>query len=446
MSDTATKSLNHILKSGDYSVIENVPIFDEHDEFDSEGKPVRKFDRAALQKIVDTCNKRSKSGDLSPFGPGHTISDAPEHLQPVTYGYASDFRVDHYGPEKKLGILCKFHVKNQVTRPDGKQADGLEEVKSYPRRSIELWLKDAMIDHIALLRRTPQRDLGLLDYSKKTTHTIPSTNILFSSQRRDRSLTAAVRGGKLCYAMEQPMNPAMKDDDQMGGDDFDPNGEDHKKFSRHADHYMKTKYGDKLKQYEMGSAPSGGNTFVPGDGDEDDKLSPDMSDPTKQPIADDEDDVQKMAKSYAKAAPAVQAAQFARLVQRLRAVEGTAKSQQAQFSKDDAEQRVAGLVAEGYMIDDPADEVNEMKRLPLGAERDKKVAKIRKNYQRDMFQAVASGPIRGGMLDTGRDAPSGKRSFSRQENDRVVAYIDGERSRGNEISYEDARAKLFPER
>lgn len=395
--DSATKSLKHIMEGGDYVKLPNVVVFDEHDEFDGEKKPVRKFDRAALEKIAKKCNERAKkTGDLSPFGPGHTITDAPEHLQPVTYGYAANYRVGSYGPENKLGLLVDFYVKKQVTRPDGKKADGLDEVKSYPRRSVELWLKDGFIDHIALLRRTPQRDLGLLEYAKDTheTVTIPSTGNLFS--RTGRSLTAAVRhyqqGGKLCYSMESEQMddvPAMRDDeDENGG--FDPEGEDHKMFRQHADHYMKSRYGDNLKKYEMSAAsPSGGNTFVPGE-DEDDEDGP-SGDPTMPPR--DEEEVKKMAKMFESGDDTVKAKMYARLLGRVAAMENERHNEKINDSLNDAKARVQRIVNDGYVVKtEPL--VARFAKMPTHKERDEYEAEVRETSQKDPF-AVPGRPPRG---------------------------------------------------
>lgn len=429
MSDTATRSLNHITKSGDYTVIKDFPIFDEHDEFDHDGKPIRKFDKAALQKIVDVCNKRCKGGSLSPVGPGHTISGAPEHLQPPIYGYAKDFKVGKFGPEDTTGILVDLYVKNTVTTPDGRQADGVTEIKSYPRPSIELWTRDGVIDWIAMLRRTPQRDLGLLDFDKENHQqvTIPSTGNLYASAKRDYSYAAAVRGGKLCYAMEyaMPMDqvPAMSSGTPggppPGGGDDD---QDYQQFCKNADRYMTEKYGDALKKYEK-----------PPTGDAQDLAS---ADPTIPPSTGP-DDLQKMARQFASADKAVQVAQFQRLLTRLNTIENTSKQQQLQFSRDDAGQRVAGLITEGYVMD-PAEETAEFERRPLGTDRDQYAAKIRQRYQRDLFNAAP--PVRGPMLNT-MNPNGGPKRYSKADIDRAVEKSGGDPNLYEKILAEMAAAK-----
>jgi hypothetical protein len=176
--DTASQSLATILQGDGYECLPNMPVFDEHDE----GDAARNFDRKKLEVIAKVCNQRARSsGDLSPFGPGHTVDDvwefdnkgkrvrllykARELDQPPIWGFFTNYRVGRFGPDNKLGILADAYVKKQIKTPEG-VISGREAFSQFPRRSIELWLKDNFIDWIALLRRTPQRDLGLTVFSR----------------------------------------------------------------------------------------------------------------------------------------------------------------------------------------------------------------------------------------------------------------------------------------
>lgn len=171
-------------------------------------------------------------------------------------------------------------------------------------------------------------------------------------------------------------------------------------------------------------------------------------DPTLPPVAD-KDEVAKMARQYASADPKVQVAMFQRLAnyvaaadQRIAAVEANSKEQAARFSKEDASNRVAVLVGEGFVMD-PTEEVKEFEELPLGDAREKKMAKIRQRYQRDTFSVAP--PVMNEMLNTGptnRVFPNGngkKKSYSREQTEKAVSYaVD------HEMSFEDACEKLFP--
>ncbi len=168
MADATTRSLERILASGQYEVEPDVPLFDAHTDYDEKGEPLRVFDEKKLRQIADECNERAKrTGDLSPFGPGHLLYDqkdpktgmvtykAKETDQPPVWGFFHNFRVGEFGPEKVKAILADMLVRK----------DKRDEAMTYPRRSVELWAKSNFIDWVALLRRTPQRDLGVLTHS-----------------------------------------------------------------------------------------------------------------------------------------------------------------------------------------------------------------------------------------------------------------------------------------
>jgi hypothetical protein len=157
MADPSMDALRQFDDPSKWVIRDNVPIFDEHDEFDKDGKLVRRFDRQALEIIAQNNNRReATTGDLCPIAIGHTVRGAPESSQPKISGFARKFRVGHFGPQKKLAILSTFYFKPEL----------YGESMTYPRRSIELWpgpkKEDWIADPVSLLRKTPQRDLGLL--------------------------------------------------------------------------------------------------------------------------------------------------------------------------------------------------------------------------------------------------------------------------------------------
>jgi hypothetical protein len=304
MADRATQSLEHITGSGEYVLVPDFVVFDEHDEFDEDGKLLRRFDRKRLQTIVDKCNHRAEhSGDLATIAPGHSLDDPKsEEDQPPPWGFGINYRLGNYGPGQKLGILCDAYVRKQIRTRDGRMVDGPEYVASFPRRSPELWPNHSAVpeharntfDWIAVLRRAPQRDLGLSVY------------------HRHYSAAGALIGGitrkhKLRYQMEAPMPNPVDDPeadvstdldapggdpglDQPGGDP--PAGappEGHEEFAKHLDYAMVnhphlSKLAGICKKYAMdapggdagvdapgGDAPLGAtNAALPGGEGEDD--------------------------------------------------------------------------------------------------------------------------------------------------------------------------------
>lgn len=220
-----------------YVRIDAVPVFDEH-----EG-----FGREQLDEIVHKCNERERAtGDLCPITIGHTLKEDPnEDVQPDVVGYARNYQLGRFGPGNKLAILADFYLRK----------DRYEEALSYPRRSVELWKSDKIIDPIALLRRTPQRDLGLLTFKKG-----------------GEVLAYERRTGRLVYALEHDMADTKNDWDE----DSLP-AEEHDKalmYFRHclknhavgkhlADQYMKSCGADPVQHAAGAGGPSATSVTVP---------------------------------------------------------------------------------------------------------------------------------------------------------------------------------------
>lgn len=138
-------------KQGEYIVVDDVPIFDESDEY-----PVEK-----LKKIIANCNARvADTSDAAPICIGHTRDDNAETDQPEIVGFATHF---------KLGLIGKIKPRNAILATFKFLKDKWKKAKQYPRRSVELHTKDLYIDPIALLSSsTPAKDLGLLFSKNKS--------------------------------------------------------------------------------------------------------------------------------------------------------------------------------------------------------------------------------------------------------------------------------------
>lgn len=146
--------------TSDWVVVEDVPILDEHELRDEAGNLIAVIDEARLQDIAARNNARMQTGDEAPVVIGHTKDGVKETSQPEIVGFARDYKVKPFrGTGRKVLTATMRFFKDQV-----------DKVRRFPRRSIELWLKDWKIDPISLLgATTPERDLGLLQLS----HTAP---------------------------------------------------------------------------------------------------------------------------------------------------------------------------------------------------------------------------------------------------------------------------------
>ncbi|GAB6165612.1 hypothetical protein JCM19992_16120 [Thermostilla marina] len=132
-----------------------VPVFAEHETTLSDGRPAR-YDRAALEAIAETCNRRiAETGDYVALVIGH----APPWEERPVIGFAGPFRVvDRDG---RAVLVADFHLYKE-------HADAL---KKYPRRSPELHVprdgrpfdpSRVVLDPICLLgASTPRLPTGL---------------------------------------------------------------------------------------------------------------------------------------------------------------------------------------------------------------------------------------------------------------------------------------------
>lgn len=405
MADRATESLKHILESGEYAKIDGVPIFDEHSEFDKKGNLLRKFSRTELQHIADACNNRERTtGDLSPLGPGHTRDDvASEEDQPAVFGYARNYRVGTFGPEKKLGLLCDWHVQKRIRTKSGQTVDGVEYAKSFPRRSVELWPDSMTIDWIALLRRSPMRDLGLLAYSRDS-HTVS-----YSPRREVVGMTNSK--GKLRYSMEaskmpdnapNPVdNPNAADDADLHKDDDAP-PEGHEEFAKHLDYAMKNHPALKYAADQCASSMK-----KPGEeGDVDDAKKPDRMQRGG--------DVQKSA--------------YQRQIDETKAEIAQLKYEKKMLG---VESQLRRFQDEDGIILDLDDELKEFG--PLGEkEVDKRFGMIRKNYAR--------GPVGGDLPPEAIERDPGNNPLEKHAGD-IIKYMRENNITGEGAFYRAAKEK-----
>jgi hypothetical protein len=166
-------------------VLRNVPIFDEHDEeVDSDepeidpvtGKPlidpatkkprmkkrVERFDVPTLERHAAHCNEFVASGKPPGLTDGHTKDDAPEGSQPETWGFGQNFRV---GWNQRLN-------RNVIYQDEYYFPERAEDVRSRPYRSVERWKGGQYFAPIALLRREPRRNLGIVTYHHRGADTV----------------------------------------------------------------------------------------------------------------------------------------------------------------------------------------------------------------------------------------------------------------------------------
>jgi len=145
--------------------VTGVPIMDEHVRSLKDGKQIV-MSRQQLEQMAQVNQERYlDTGDESPvvadfeYRRGHTRRPGDKLPNPEVVGYAKNFRVvDGFGKlNPRAALVCdmRFQEKDR------------ERLRGFPRRSIEWFPSDNIIDPISLLgAEAPVRSLGLMQFSR----------------------------------------------------------------------------------------------------------------------------------------------------------------------------------------------------------------------------------------------------------------------------------------
>lgn len=431
--DPTLDSLRRFEDPSLWEVFENVPVFDEHDETQEveqqghDGRPrtvtqVVRFDRRRLEQIAANCNAReARTGDVAPVTVGHTHKGTDETQQPPIVGYARRYTVGPFGPQGKLAVAATFFMrKNQrlVTDKAGRPLTPSEILSEYPRRSVELWPED-ILDPIALLRRTPQRDLGITTYQRTSPRrvyqmpdmpgampgsqqTVPAGAVQTDS--RDEQLLEKFFKHPLMQHL------AKKYGAECGVDPGNPMSKQ-----------KPTPPAPAPSQYGAGG-PSGSNTFTPGptpsgggDGQPPGATVPPVGRTEAARMQRDQEAIH-----YARLEQ-----ENAALKQRLDAVEATNRETAKQYLRERREKDLIQLEAEGYQFD-RAQELDDV--TELSQERYvKHLEKIRRRYQRMPVPGPGRGFVPTAPLRDAEQARSGPaKSYSREQSRAAIELCESD--------------------
>lgn len=431
--DQVTRSVERITDSPDFVTVPNVPVYDEHDEYDGAGKLTLRVDKAYLTELAKRINARNKLGSLGTIGPGHTIPDqfdddgnvtvaVPEELQPPIWGYWSNARVEPFGPQGKLGLLVDYHVMREVEerQKDGttKLVDGVRAVKErFPRPSVELWPVSKIIDWIALLRRTPQRDVGQMVYSRER-HEVVTVPIAAKQRRYDRNrrpLEAIANERRLCYSMESSMatEPAP---DAMAPD---------KDFNDKVMRCMKGSYPHLERMHSEAATRYAADQ--PGNGDDIDGLLDDKPTNNAATVPTFGDDKPKPGAEEDKLRMSRQSSEIriARLEKELAGQKKERQEEARRYSRDAAEKEIIQLESTGFVID-RAFEVDQLAGdlagTKAGMPRDQWPAHLERLQKYSRQDGEVGTPMRSRSIPVRNDVPdrglrngSAPRKYSREQ-------------------------------
>lgn len=143
-----------------FARVPGVIIFAEHEYEDEEGN-IQRYDRPALEKIINRCNERIlDTGDFAMLTKGHT----PERDE-VVQGAEQPDVLGFVGPYK-LAKIGRVNPRYAIAADEFHHRDCHKQVSRLPRRSVEVWMAKDMGDRIldpvaALGAETPRLDLGM---------------------------------------------------------------------------------------------------------------------------------------------------------------------------------------------------------------------------------------------------------------------------------------------
>lgn len=269
-----------------------VPVFVPHVRRGEDGEVEVEVTPDDLQAIAQEMQRKLEEyGTLVRVTRGHVVlpkpdePPPPEDEQPPIWGWAKNPRVGAWGPEQKTGLLVDIYF----------QRDKHEEAMGYPFRSAEYYPETNEITGIALLRRDPELDMGLLTYARRDT-----------PERGQPEVEDMPNDDFLDDVMEEGDEQEQYADDLEGethqepdGDEFSPEeAEQYARMCRYMHKYASDQLDgmgeddeDRAHIEQMARAygrlaygagePAGGNAFVPG--------TEDLDEPPMDPIGDEEE-------------------------------------------------------------------------------------------------------------------------------------------------------------
>lgn len=274
--DATLQTLARFADPNAWDIVPNVPIFAVHKIFKRgpNGEKVKvEVTEDDLKKIVQMARHQEQANGVCPrmtLGHMHLPKDTPEQQQPPPVGWGRNLRVGRWGPEQKIGLLA-----DQWFQKGKKPASG-----DYPYRSVEYYPDTHEITGIALLRRDPELDLGLVTYERG------APCFCYSKEGED---------------MAEPAEPKQDGLEPTGQPDAaapDPEFQEHfMRCVRHSFPHLEKMHAAHMKQYESGAAPAAAAPGAPAKPAFPSATDGAMPPPVEPPIEDDEE-MQHMRRNF----------------------------------------------------------------------------------------------------------------------------------------------------
>lgn len=367
---------------GEY-VILNGAIFDEDKDYTLE----------ELQAIVDSTNLyTSKVGHGVGIIIGHT-PDENNGVELPRVGFLENLRLGMQNGKHTILATFKLFRRfvDSLLGPVG---------EVYPDRSVELW-EDNIISAVALLGGSrPAKELGTLfkksgrlyRYSKNTFSEDSMSDVMNTQSEAFAAFFDLFKqtkeGAYLCKLVEEATSPVVDEPEaDTTGDDLVPPEADTDKVSNDET------TPEEKEDFDEGSAPSGGNTFVPGTEDKDEEEESKLSKLRMQ-----NDDLKF---------------KFSKLQMTLKEKELEIYSLQRKYNSSVRERELIRLQHEGYSFD-LADEVEAVSELS-DEHYARYLDKIKRNYKRAPIGIKFDNQM---PIDVTGQRPS----LSKEEYEKILKY------------------------
>lgn len=420
------------------------PVLDDDGEpvLDDDGNPVENEIEVTiedLEEIAESINhKVEEYGTPVRITRGHVVlprkgEPAPsEDKQPPIWGWGKNARVGTWGPKKKVGLLIDQYIRNEHH----------EEAMGYPFRSGEYYPSTNEITGVALLRRDPELDMGLVTYARRGTPEQGKPEVTMPNPEDD--FLDDVDDGQEQYA-DEPDGDEGDFNDGPEGDEYSPEEAEqyarmHRYNAQRAEELLAEMGDDDEDRPQMeqmarcygrmaygAGEPAGGNAFVPGDG-----LDEPPMDPLGDEEMDEEPEMEQMgrggkpkSRQYGRQRPTRQSArqdvtqqQYAKLEQQVQELKKDRAMLQYERHLDSLDR--AGVI---FDMDQEIADARDM------------TAEQRKRQLQKMARHYARSPVGGGLVATDFDEVENNRQRPLTAAQKAAAVRYAQR---NGVTYEQA--------
>lgn len=404
---------------------------------DDNGEPVRRvltIDDDTLQSLADDANERAARGDYCLVYLGHTILGEPdEQKQPVPIGFMRNYRVGPECDDDGNVIDERSHLVLDLVL-EKKYEDTFT---TYPHRSIEMVPNFAdptasRVRGLALLRRPPLYEMGLLTYSEQAATnyvapaSVPNKPDLPPANPTSYQATVNPDGHEPGDDVPGPPNPpeSPAGDETMTAEDIKAiidgvvaalkPAEAEVAAVAAADDDMPDAVADSEDTATVNaeaSCPSATNTYVPGLARDDEKKKPEPEVIRMSNEASDAANSDIIARLDAlEARNTVLESENVRLITEVGTLKDVADLATVRYQRNDLQSRLVAIDSDGVLDIDA--EINDVLELPENL-REKHIGKIALRYARD--------PMGGAFIPT--TAPKAQRVPSESERKSVVNFM-----------------------